>query len=84
MAKQNFQQPLLQSSESQHNPSEIILLYWFAQETFLIITVENIVLLTSTCGHLWGGWTEFLNEQYLFENNFLSQCKTFDKFNAPL
>ncbi len=42
MEKLNFQQPLLQSSVS-HDPSEIILIYWFAaQGTFLIIiNVEN-------------------------------------------
>jgi len=36
-AKLNFQQSLLQSSVS-HDPSEIILICWFgAQETFIII-----------------------------------------------
>ncbi len=44
MEKQNFEQPLIQSSVSQ-DPSEIILIFWFgAQETFLI-TVEIAVLL---------------------------------------
>ncbi len=40
-----FQKSLLQFSES-HDPSETILIYWFAaQETFLIIiSVENILL----------------------------------------
>ncbi len=37
MVKEHFQQPFLQSSVS-HDPSEIILIFWFvAQETFLII-----------------------------------------------
>ncbi len=42
----NFQQPLNQSSVS-HDPSEIILICWFsAQETFIIIiNIENLVLL---------------------------------------
>ncbi len=34
-------QTLLQSSVS-HDPSEIVLIFWFAaQETFIIISVEN-------------------------------------------
>ncbi len=43
MAKLNFQQPLLQSSLP-CDPSEIILICWFrAQETFIIIiNVENL------------------------------------------
>ncbi len=43
MVNLNFQQPLFQSLTS-HNPSEIILICWFAaQETFLIIiNVEKL------------------------------------------
>ncbi len=43
MAKMNYQQPFLQSSVS-HDPSEIVLIYWFvAKETFLyIINVEYV------------------------------------------
>ncbi len=38
-----FLASLLQSSES-HDPSEIIIIFWFAaQETFPIINVENRV-----------------------------------------
>ncbi len=38
----HFQQALLQSSVS-HDPSEIILIYWFsAQETAFITNIENI------------------------------------------
>ncbi len=45
MAKLNFQQPLLHISVS-HDPSEIILICWFgAQETFLIISVKNTFVL---------------------------------------
>ncbi len=45
VAKQNFQQPLLQSSVS-HDPSEIILICWFdSQEAFIILNVENSLLL---------------------------------------
>ncbi len=41
MAKLYFQQPLRQASES-HDSSEIIQICWFvAQETFIIIKVEN-------------------------------------------
>ncbi len=42
MTKLNFQQQLLQSLVS-HDPSEIILICWFAaQETIIVINVENI------------------------------------------
>ncbi len=38
-----FQQPLIQSSVS-HDPSEIIVICWFAaQETFLIINAELLL-----------------------------------------
>ncbi len=41
MIKAEFSASLLQSSVS-HDPSEIILICWFAaQETFIIIDVEN-------------------------------------------
>jgi len=42
MANLNFQQPLLQSLVS-HGPSEIIIICWFgARETFIIVIhVEN-------------------------------------------
>ncbi len=44
MAMLNFQQPLLQSSVS-HDPSEIILISWFgAKESFIIIiNVEKFI-----------------------------------------
>ncbi len=43
-AKLNFYQPLLQHSLS-HDPSEIILIYWFAaQETFSVASLEEITL----------------------------------------
>ncbi len=44
MAKLNFQQPLLQSSVS-HGSSEIILMCWFgAQETLILINVIFIII----------------------------------------
>ncbi len=58
---------LLQSSVS-HDPSEIILIFVFAaQETFLIINVENIHAdySFSTNRILW--WIESSKEQHLFE-----------------
>ncbi len=47
-AKLNFQQPILQSSVS-HDPPEIILICWFgAQETYLIlINIENVYVINS-------------------------------------
>ncbi len=74
LIKAVFSASLLQSSVS-HDPSEIILIYWFpAQETFLIIiNVENSCAGKYFCENhetlsfriLW--WTESSKEQHLFE-----------------
>ncbi len=45
MAKLNFQQSLLQSSVS-HDPSEIILIYWFAEEKKLLKKQKLSILKT--------------------------------------
>ncbi len=66
-----FSASLLQSSVS-HDPSEIILIYWFTtQETFLIITnVENSYAAQYFCGNrdiFQYSWIELSKEQYVFE-----------------
>ncbi len=70
MAQLNFQQPLLQSLVS-HDPLEIIIICWFAEETFpIVINIQTIVLpdifFVGNCNTffriLW--WIE---EQHLFE-----------------
>ncbi len=73
IAKLNFQQLLLQSSWS-HDPSEIIVICWFgAQETFVIImNVEKQLLLIFFVETMiyffrivW--WSESSKEQHLFD-----------------
>ncbi len=69
IAKLNSHQSLLQSSVS-HDPSEIILICWFgAQETFLIITnVENLNNFVETMIFFTIVWLiESSKEQHLFE-----------------
>ncbi len=70
MIKAEFSASLLQSSVS-HDPSEIILICWFAaQETFMIISVENSCAASYYCGNRDTFFKDFRknsNEQYLFE-----------------
>ncbi len=65
--KAAFSASLLQSSVS-HDPSEIILIYWFAaQENFLLLSMlkMNIFCVNHDFRILW--WIESSKEQYLFE-----------------
>ncbi len=67
MIKSEFSASLLQSSVS-HDPSEIILIYWFAaQETFLIIIkLENIC----ADSYFWGNsFFQDLNEYKVQKNS---------------
>ncbi len=64
----NFQQPLIQSSVP-HDPSEIILICWFsAQETLLLLLVLKTVIL----------------QHYILYNIMYVFSITFSQFNAPL
>ncbi len=92
MIKAEFSASFLQSSVS-HDPSEIILICWLAaQETFLIINVENscsasyifVETITLFFRILW--WIESSKEQNLFEifGNNVKIFVTFDQINASL
>ncbi len=67
--KAEFSASLLQSSVS-HDPSEIIIIYWFAaQETFLIIiSVQNSCAASYFCGNrsIYSG---FFDEYKVQKNN---------------
>ncbi len=96
MIKAEFSASLLQSSVS-HDPSEIILICWFAaQETFLIINVENSC--AASYFSQWKLWNilifkipwliESLKEQHLFETEIFCNIinvftVTFNQINKP-
>ncbi len=75
---------LLQSSVS-HDPSEIILICWFAaQETFLIISwfLENVIFLQDSLMNSKLKRTAFIWNRYILYTNAF--CFNFDQFNASL
>jgi len=91
--KAEFSASLLQSSLS-HDPSETILICWFAaQETFLIISFQN----SSTYSYFYGYHDAFIffdeqrakKKQHLFERELFRSIAniftvTFDHFNVSL
>ncbi len=83
--KAEFSASLLQSSVS-HDSSEIILIYWFAaQETFLIIiNVENCCAASYFCGncdafYFWG-FDMNIDEQKVQKNSIYLKYKSFVSF----
>ncbi len=77
--KAEFSASLLQSSVS-HDPSEIILIYWFAaRETFLIIiNVENGCAASYFCGNRDAFYfSRFFDKQKVKKNRIYLKKKSF-------